>query len=197
MPLTLDHVSTPNGQRNVRIHRNANDFASSGRDPTGRVCKVRGEEHRLVRCGVWGGGRQSDTICLAPRWAGCVRALTLLALAAMRRFLRRKSAQTEPPDREPELPCIVEAVQKLAAEMDGAQDILGKLKQACEDEERQKGASPPAVPPPPVEPKPPAFRVGQHVMVTGLHTATEHNGKVGKIESFRCEAQSARGVSRS
>jgi hypothetical protein len=115
----------------------------------------------------------------------------------MRRFLRRKSAQTEPPDREPELPCIVEAVQKLAAEMDGAQDILGKLKQACEDEERQKGASPPAVPPPPVEPKPPAFRVGQHVMVTGLHTATEHNGKVGKIESFRCEAQSARGLLRS
>ena len=28
---------------------------SSGRDPAGRVCKVRGEEHHLVRCGMWGG----------------------------------------------------------------------------------------------------------------------------------------------
>lgn len=112
----------------------------------------------------------------------------------MRRFLRRKGVQTEPADREPELPCIVEAVQKLAAEMDGAQEILGKLKQACEEEERQKGASPPAAPPPSAEPNRPAFHVGQHVVVTGLHTATEHNGKVGKIESFGCEAQSARGV---
>ena len=117
----------------------------------------------------------------------------------MRRFLRRKDAQQPEPEPSEEserpLPCIVEAVEKLAAEMDGAQDILGKLQRACEEEEaeaHQKAESTPAVPP--SGPKPPTFRVGEHVVVSGLQTATQHNGKVGKMESFRCEAQSTRGL---
>ncbi len=111
----------------------------------------------------------------------------------MRRFLRRKGPERPDAPAQPEskLPCIVEAVEKLAAEMDGAQEILGKLQKACEEEARQDKATPPTIPP--AGPKLPSFQVGQHVVVTGLQTATEHNGKVGKIESFRCEAHSARG----
>lgn len=114
-------------------------------------------------------------------------------MVVMRRFLRRKGSQQpdSPAEPEPEeLPCIVEAVEKLAAEMDGAQEILGRLQQVCEEEERQEKASPPSIPP--AGPKPPNFQIGQHVIVTGLQTATEHNGKVGKVDAFRYEAQSAR-----
>lgn len=116
-------------------------------------------------------------------------ALAPAAAVAMRRFLRRKGSQlVDPPaEPEPELPCIVEAVEKLAAEIEGTQDILGKLQRACE-EEQQNADCPLAAP---SEPKPPgttAFHIGQHVIVRGLQTATEHNGKVGEIESFRCEA---------
>ena len=105
---------------------------------------------------------------------------------AMRRFMRRNAAQQPPPaEPEPELPCIIEAVEKLAAEMDGAQDILGKLQEACEREEAeaagaQEGAARSAVP------VPPTFRVGQRVVVNGLQAAPEHNGKLGTIESYRC-----------
>ena len=125
-------------------------------------------------------------------WCGGQQASVVVVV--MRRFLRRKGSQQSESPAEPksELPCIVEAVEKLAAEMDGAQEILGKLQQACEEEERQQKASPPSIPP--AGPKRLDFQIGQHVIVTGLQSATEHNGKVGKIESFRYEAHATYGI---
>lgn len=99
----------------------------------------------------------------------------------MRRFFGRKAKDEESEEAEV-LPNIVEAVEKLAAEMDDAQDILGELKQACECE-RDEAAK--HRPPPAAAPEPPPLRAGQRVIVSGLQSATEHNGKLGTVESSR------------
>ena len=78
------------------------------------------------------------------------------------------------------LPCIVEAVEKLAAEMDDAQDILGNLKDACE---REAAAAPVGAA---GAPEPPPLRAGQRVVVSGLQSSPEHNGKLGTVDSYRC-----------
>ena len=104
-------------------------------------------------------------------------------------FARRKRRDTEDEDRrepaaagaseeQPDaLPCIQTAVEKLAAEMDGAQDILGKLSAALAEDEAEGAAA---------APERAKIEVGARVLLSGLQAQPAYNGRVGTVKAYRC-----------
>ena len=113
-----------------------------------------------------------------------------------RLFARRKRRETEDEDgrdraaggsagerRSPELPCIQTAVEKLAAEMDGAQDILGKLSAALAEDENKAEAEAEGAAAAPERAK---IEVGARVLLSGLQAQPAYNGRVGTVKAYRC-----------
>ena len=112
-----------------------------------------------------------------------------------RLFARRKRRETEDHGRDraaggsagerrsPELPCIQTAVEKLAAEMDGAQDILGKLSAALAEDENKAEAEAEGAAAAPERAK---IEVGARVLLSGLQAQPAYNGRVGTVKAYRC-----------
>ena len=109
-------------------------------------------------------------------------------------FARRKRRDTEDEDRrepaaggasdgEGSLPCIQTAVEKLAAEMDGAQDILGKLSAALAEDEAEGEAEAEGAAAAPERAK---IEVGARVLLSGLQAQPAYNGRVGTVKAYRC-----------
>ena len=111
-------------------------------------------------------------------------------------FARRKRRDTEDEDRRepaaggassgdgaPKLPCIQTAVEKLAAEMDGAQDILGKLSAALAEDEAEAEAEAEGAAAAPERAK---IEVGARVLLSGLQAQPAYNGRVGTVKAYRC-----------